>query len=92
MYSPLMAEAFRPGRTEREATKKSDVVRLNFSPQVPIASVATVTSRTATRPKAAPLSWRPSCPGPCTSASSWTVHDRSTTRAKARSLRSATRT
>ncbi len=32
-YSPLIAEAFSPGRTEREATKKSEVVRLNRSPQ-----------------------------------------------------------
>ena len=73
-YSPLIAEAFSPGRTEREATKKSEVVRLNRSPQVPMASVARVTSRTATKPMRV-------------------VHDeRSTTRANARSLRSARRT
>ncbi len=51
-YSPLIADAFRPGRTEREATKKSDVVRLNLSPHVPIARVAMVTSSTATSAEA----------------------------------------
>ena len=43
-YSPPIAEALSPGRTVREATKKSLVVRENFRPQVPISSVATVTS------------------------------------------------
>ncbi len=54
-YSPPIAEAFSPGRTVREATKKSLVVRENRSPQVPIASVAIVTTATATMPGA--MSW-----------------------------------
>ena len=47
-YSPPIADAFSPGRTVRDATKKSLVVRDRRSPQVPIASVARVTSVTAT--------------------------------------------
>ena len=76
-YSPLMAEAFSPGRTVREATKKSLVVRENLSPQVPIASVAMVTIVTATMPGAMSLRHRS------------TSLNRS---AKSRSLRSALRT
>src|SRR5687768_14424441 len=50
-YSPPIALALRAGRTVREATKKSDVVRLNLSPQMPIPTVSTETTRTATAPK-----------------------------------------
>ena len=49
-YSPLIAHALRLGRTDRDATKKSEVVRLNRRPQVPIAKVAIVTRTTATMP------------------------------------------
>ena len=49
-YSPPIALALSPGRTVRDATKKSLVVRENRSPQVPIARVATVTRTTATKP------------------------------------------
>ncbi len=76
-YSPPIADAFRPGRTVREATKKSLVVRENRSPQVPIASVATVTRVTATMPGAAFTRHRSTS---------------STRSAKSRSLASARRT
>ena len=46
-------EALSRGRTVREATKKSLVVREKRSPQVPITRVATVTRVTATMPGAA---------------------------------------
>ena len=46
-----MAEALSAGRTVREATKKSDVVRLKRSPQMPIPTVSTETTSTATTPK-----------------------------------------
>jgi hypothetical protein len=45
-----MADALSPAPTEREATKKSLVVRLIRSPKAPITVVATVTSRTAVQP------------------------------------------
>ena len=48
-----MAEALSAGRTVREATKKSDVVRLKRSPQMPIPTVSTETTSTATTPKVA---------------------------------------
>ena len=43
-YSPPIAQALRAGRTVREATKKSDVVRLNRSPQMPMPTVSTETT------------------------------------------------
>ncbi len=49
-YSPATAEAFIPGPTVREATRKSLVVRDIRSPQVPITSVVRATSTTATAP------------------------------------------
>ena len=78
-YSPPIALALSRGCTDREATKKSLVVRENRSPQVPIASVAIVTSVIATMPGAA------SSPGVHRSFSE-------TISAKSRSLRSARRT
>ena len=42
-----MAEAFRPGRTDLDATKKSEVVRLTRRPREPITKVARATSATA---------------------------------------------
>jgi hypothetical protein len=45
-YSPPIADALRPGRTVREATKKSLVVRENRQPYAPTASVATKTAVT----------------------------------------------
>ncbi len=79
-YSPPIALALSRGRTVREATKKSLVVRENRSPQVPIASVAMVTRVTATMPGAA------SRPG-LTGVPLATIRS-----AKSRSLRSARRT
>ena len=49
-YSPPIAEALSAGRTVREATKKSDVVRLKRSPQMPMPTVSTETTSTATAP------------------------------------------
>src|SRR6478672_6432161 len=49
-YSPPIALALSRGRTVREATKKSLVVREIRSPQVPMASVARETITTATTP------------------------------------------
>src|SRR3712207_8478372 len=46
-YSPLIAAAFQVGLTDREATRKSEVVRAKRRPYAPI---ATVTSTTRTRP------------------------------------------
>ena len=40
MYSPLMAEAFASGFTDRDATKKSDVVREKRRPYKPMLTVA----------------------------------------------------
>jgi hypothetical protein len=51
-YSPPIAEALSAGRTVREATKKSDVVRLKRRPQIPMPTVRTETTNTATTPKA----------------------------------------
>src|SRR6478735_2780544 len=44
-----MAAAFQPGRTVREATRKSLVVRASRTPYDPIATVATTTNEMATR-------------------------------------------
>src|SRR3954471_6018156 len=46
-YSPLIAAAFQDGLTEREATRKSEVVRANRKPYAPM---PTVTRTTAIRP------------------------------------------
>src|SRR3712207_5990580 len=46
-YSPLIAAAFQAGLTDREATRKSEVVRANRSPYAPM---PTVTSTTSTSP------------------------------------------
>ena len=49
-YSPPMALALSRGRTVRDATKKSLVVREIRSPHVPMTNVATDTSTTAMTP------------------------------------------
>jgi len=46
-YSPEIAAAFQPGRTVREATRKSLVVRAIRTPNAPMAPAATVTSTIA---------------------------------------------
>ena len=79
-YSPPIADALSRGLTDRDATKKSLVVREKRSPQVPIASVVTVTARTAIRPGRASALIGASLGGP------------STRSAKSRSLRSTLRT
>src|SRR3954447_18210144 len=50
--SPPIAEAFSAGRTVREATKKSEVVRLIRSPQMPMPTVSNDTHATAVTPNA----------------------------------------
>src|SRR5262245_23387791 len=51
-YSPPIADALSAGRTVREATKKSDVVRLIRSPQIPMPRVSNDTTATAVAPNA----------------------------------------
>ncbi len=46
-YSPPIAEAFSSGLTDREATKKSDVVRETRTPNVPMTKVASTTATIA---------------------------------------------
>ncbi len=47
-YSPEIAAAFQAGRTVREATRKSLVVRARRTPYAPIIPVARTTSAIAT--------------------------------------------
>src|SRR4029453_4654885 len=46
-YSPLIAAAFQDGVTDREATRKSDVVRAKRRPYAPIPTVPSTTTTSA---------------------------------------------